>query len=131
MGASLKVRSEGLHIPKVRVANIDFTDLPNTDFVPVFEIPGDAIVTQASLTIVEAFTAASTIEVGVAGDTDSFLAATSATALAKTALPLMATGKKIGTNTLLGITSSAAQAQGKGILMVEYVEASKAMGTQG
>lgn len=133
MSASLKVRSEGIQSPIYRVAKFDFTDFPDTDFVPVFDIPGDAIPTGGFLVIDTVFGVGQTLAVGIATDTDAYLTATTAAAAAKTALnaTFLNGGKPLGSRKTVGLTASAALTLGKGYLVLEYVCVNRSQGTQG
>lgn len=133
MSASLKVRSEGIQSPIYRIARFTYADLATTDFVPAFDVPGDAIPVGGFLVIDSVFDAASTISVGVSTDTDTYLTATSAAAAAKTALNAtwLNAGKTLGTRKEVGIAASAAMTQGSGYLVVEYVRANRSQGTEG
>jgi len=133
MKASLKVRSEGVSNPCIRIAKFDFNDFLVAGAVPCIEVPGDAIPLGGFLVIESAFDALSTLAVGNAASADVYLAATDATALAKTALDAdwLNAGCPIGTKQMIAITPSGPLTQGSGYLVVEYARLGSSYTTQG
>lgn len=127
---SLKKRSEGRQSPIVARAEFTYGDLPGTAFVEALQIPADAVILRGSLAVINAFNATSTISVGIAGDTDTYLTATAADAAGVTPLTGL-TGACAEMIESIGITSSAAQSAGKGALVVEYIRTGRAHSTEG
>jgi len=130
---SLKIKSEGRQASDFAYAPFTYADLNTTDFIPVVELPADAVLLKVNLGVIEAFDALATIAVGVSGTAAKFIAATAADALAITeaAKTTLNNHEIQGVVDDIGLTSSAVMTQGKGVLVVEYLKAFRVGHSQG
>ena len=128
---TLKTRSEGRQSPLIARAAFTGADLPGIDFAPALQLPSDAVILRGHLAITTAFGAGTTISVGTEADDDAFLAATAADATGVTALTGGINGTAVGDVTMMGLTASAAMADGEGVLVVEYIRTGRAQVTEG
>ena len=128
---TLKTQSEGRQSPLIARAAFTAADLPGTDFAPALQLPSDAVILRGYLAITTAFGAGTTVSVGTAADDDAYLAATAADATGVTALTGGITGAVVADVTMMGLTASAAMADGEGALVVEYIRSSRAQVTEG
>jgi len=128
---NLKTRSEGRQSPLIARAAFTAVDLPGTDFAPALQLPSDAVILRGYLAITTAFGAGTTVSVGTASNDDAYLGATVADATGVTALTGGITGAAVGDVTMMGLTASAAMADGKGVLVVEYIRTGRAQVTEG
>jgi hypothetical protein len=130
---SLKIKSEGRQVSDFAYAPFTYEDLNSTDFIPVVELPADAVLIGVSLAIITAFDAVATIAVGTSAAPTGFLGATAADALAIT----RAADSTLGNHDVqgvvddIGLTSSAVMTEGKGVLLVEYIRAFRVGHSQG
>lgn len=133
MKPNLKTRGEGIQGSIFRHVKFTHEDFPTADAVLAFQVPGDAIPIGGFLAIESAFDALATISVGNGTIADLYLAATSATALAKTALDAdwLNGGKPLGAKKTVYLKPSAAMTQGEGHLVLEYIRMNRNHSTEG
>ncbi len=135
MSIPLRARAEGCQRPIYRVARITFEDFDGVNFLPVFEIPGDAIVLGGHLVVETEEPDADgpetvTMEAGVESDPDLFMAATDLDVAGLFAVDDPA-GAQAGSTLVCGLTPSHELTAFTGFVVLKYIRKDRSQATQG